>query len=74
MFFFYNWRVGRLIWVNVIFKSEIYFKFGGDVGGGLFKMVFQIVNLDKLNLKINIVVFSMFNVKDFWVNFKIVLL
>lgn len=74
MSFSYNWRAGRLTWANAIPKSEIHLKLGGDVGGGSFKMAFQIANLDKPNSKTNTVVFSMFNAKDSWANLKTALL
>ena len=52
-------------------NEEIHVKIGGDHGGGSFKMNYQICNTDKLNSKDNMVVFSLFEAKDYRSNLKI---
>lgn len=45
-------------------EDQIWIKLGGDKGGGLFKMIFQIVNTPKLNSVHNTCVFSCFEADD----------
>ena len=56
---------------NKTINNEIHVKFGGDHGGGSFKMSYQIVNTNKPNSKSNTTVFSLFEAKDYLVNLKV---
>ena len=52
---------------------EIHLKIGGDRGGGSFKVSFQVANVENPNRKVNTVVFSIFEAKDYRVNIKLAL-
>ena len=54
-------------------KMEIHLKIGGDRGGGSFKVSFQVANVENPNRKVNTVVFSIFEAKDYRVNIKLAL-
>ena len=45
-------------------EDEIWIKFGGDHGGGSFKMCYQIMNVISPNAVHNVVPFCMFAAKD----------
>ena len=53
------------MWHNGLIPSnQIWIKIGGDKGGGSFKMVFEIGNLENPNATRNTVIFSMFEAGD----------
>ena len=54
-------------------KNEIHLEIGGDHGGASFKMSFQVANVVNPNRKDNIVVFSIFEAKDYRANIKLAL-
>ncbi|XP_031571713.1 uncharacterized protein LOC116305874 [Actinia tenebrosa] len=56
---------GNLVWhEGLIPSNEIWIKIGGDKGGGSFKMVFAIGNLQNPNSTRNTITFSMFEAGD----------
>ena len=66
--------MGNLFWYDgVIPDSEIWLKFGGDRGGGSFKMNFQIVNTKAPNSVHATCVFSCFEASDSMTNLHIAL-
>ena len=64
-------RHGTLTWHDgVIPNDEVWLKFGGDKGGGSFKLSFQIVNTCHPNSLKNTVVFSCFEAPDSLANLQ----
>lgn len=53
------------------FMDEIRVKIGGDHGGGSFKMVYQICNVEKPNSKTNTTAFNVFEAKDYRSNLRL---
>ncbi len=54
-------------------NDEVWVKVGGDMGGGSFKLCFQIANLEKPNSPENTVVICLFNAPDSYTNLDIAL-
>ena len=54
-------------------NNEVHLKIGGDHGGGSFKMSLQIVNTNSPNSKVNTILFTIFEAKDYRVNLKVAL-
>ena len=50
----------KFVWKEVMPEDEIWVKLGGDMGGGSFKLCFQIANLEKPNSVDNTIVFCCF--------------
>lgn len=73
-FFCIHNRNGRLTWHNgFIPANEIWVKLGGDRGGGIFKMTFQIVNVPAPNSIFNTCVFCCFMAGDSTTNLHVAL-
>eukprot|EP00731_Ephydatia_muelleri_P005361 Em0002g1537a len=69
-----NEKEGKLTWHGgIIPNDQIWIKLGGDKGGGLFKMIFQIVNTPKPNSVHNTCVFSCFEADDTVTNLHVAL-
>ena len=67
-------RESTLTWhEGMIPDDEIWLKLGGDKGGGLFKMNFQIVNTHAPNSVHNTCVFSYFEADDTRTNLHVAL-
>ena len=62
-----------LVTHNFIPADEIHVKIGGDMGGGSFKMTYQIANVNNPNKLDNTVIFSIFETKDSRANLRICL-
>ena len=58
---------------GIIPKDEVWIKLGGDKGGGMFKMNFQIVNTQSPNSVHNTCVFSCFEADDTVTNLHVAL-
>eukprot|EP00731_Ephydatia_muelleri_P033241 Em0026g61a len=69
-----NEKEGKLTWHGgIIPNDQIWIKLGGDKGGGLFKMIFQILNTPKPNSVHNTCVFSCFEADDTVTNLHVAL-
>ena len=62
-----------LQWHHGIQSDEVWVKFGGDTGGGTFKINFQIVNIQSPNSPQNTCVFAIFDAKDTTTNLHVAL-
>ena len=51
-------------------SNEVHVKIGGDHGGGSFKMSYNIANVANPNSKDNVLVFSLFETKNYQINMK----
>ena len=54
-------------------EDEIWVKVGGDMGGGTFKMAFQLCNKENPNSPTNTCVFAIFEAPDSYTNLSLAL-
>lgn len=71
MFHFMFCSLNLLKWNAAISKDEIWLKIGGDKGGGNFKQVFQIGNVEHPNSPHNTIVTTIFPADDSLHNLKV---
>ena len=57
-------KCNLLVFHKFIPVDEIHVKIGGDMGGGSFKMTYQIANVNNPNKLENTIIFSIFETKD----------
>ena len=62
-----------MVHYDFIRNNEIHVKIGGDHGGGSFKMSLQILNTKSPNSKMNTILFTIFEAKDYHVNLTVAL-
>ena len=62
-----------MVHYDFIRNNEIHVKIGGDHGGGSFKMSLQILNTKSPNSKMNTILFTIFEAKDYRVNLTVAL-
>ena len=62
-----------MVHYDFIRNNEIHVKIGEDHGGGSFKMSLQILNTKSPNSKMNTILFTIFEAKDYRVNLTVAL-